>query len=231
MEEVWSWQSFGDEFTLPALVATAVISGLIVMAKWLWNRKRPIVLWFVLWVAMTMSLGTFMQVIRPGSVSDGEIETRPYFTKSQAEINAVSTDDGATVFTTLRVSVQNNNKPAKNVINQLMLLDERLDPTMEPLRTQRIENANDIGRLQILSRYTPVTVGSNTRAAFVVFEIRYTDALTNGIYSQIWFMKFQGSSQDGTFIQQLFDANYDERTRIESYIEQRNIPVLAALGG
>ena len=228
--EVWDWNSFWGEFTLPVLVASLTISALVMIVKWLWSRKRPIVLWFVLWVATAIFLGIFMTVLRPDPVSDGEMETRPYFTKSHSAIGNISTDDRAKVFI-LTVSVQNNNRPAKNVISQLMLLDERLDPTIEPLRTRRVENANDIGRFQILSQHTPVTVRATTRAAFVVFEIGYTDALTNETYSQLWFMKFQGASRDGTFIQQLFEASYDERTRIESYIEQRNIPTLAVLGG
>ena len=196
------------------------------IVKWLWGRKRPIFLWFVLWAAMAIFLGIFIQFLRPNNVPDIRMETRPYFTKSQSVINVVSAN-----LTTLTVSVQNNNKPAKNVINQLMLLDERLDPTIKPLRTRRVENANDVGRFQLLSQHTPVRVKSNTRAAFVVFEIRYADALTDEIYSQIWFMKFQGASRDGTFIQQLFEASYDERERIESYIEQRKIPMLSVLCG
>ena len=231
--EVWRWDIFWGEFAPPVLVASTILWCLGMVAKWAYKRKREVLLWSVLWLVAATFIGFLFMVLQPsrsvGVVAGSEIETRPYFTKSHSAIGNISTDDRAKAFF-LTVSVQNNNRPAKNVISQLMLLDERLDPTIEPLRTRRVENANDIGRFQTLSQHTPVTVRSTTRAAFVVFEIGYTDALTNETYSQLWFMKFQGASRDGTFIQQLFEASYDERTRIESYIEQRNIPTLAVLG-
>ena len=234
--EVWDWSTFWSEFAPPVLVASVLLWFLGMAAKWAYSRKREVILWSVLWLMMATLLGFVFMVLRPSRpvevVLDSGMEARPYFTKSQSSINTVSTDNRErALFTVLTVSVQNNNKPAKNVISQMMLLDESLDPTNKPLRTRRIENANDIGRLQTLSQHTQVSVRSNTRPAFVVFEIHYSDALTDEAYSQIWFMKFPGSSQDGTFIQTLFDASYDERKRIESYIEQRKIPMLSVLGG
>ena len=90
-----------------------------------------------------------------------------------------------------------------------------------------VPSANDIGRFQNFSRHTPVKVGRNTRAAFVVFEIKYEDA-SSQTYAQSWFMKFGGSTRVGNFIPSLFDTDQNERAKIEAYIKQRNIPRLSA---
>ena len=150
---------------------------------------------------------------------------RPYFTHSRASIYAASRTR-----TVLTVSVQNNERPASQVTSQILLLDELLDPTIEPIFRNRTENANDVGRFAVLNRHIPVNVEPNTRIAYVLFEIQYKDAITNAIYSQAWFLKFGGSSQDGTFMRELFEASSAEKTRIEGYVANRGIPRLVDLG-
>ena len=147
--------------------------------------------------------------------------TRPYFTQTQAAIQDVLQSTKA-----LTVSVQNNDIPAQNVVSQLLVLEESLDPTIEPIHTKRIENANIVGPSGTLSQYWFVDVKRNARPAYILFQIRYADALSNETYSQALFLKFLGSSQAGTFIQQLVNASSDEKTRIERYLMERGIPSL-----
>lgn len=226
--DAWDWQSFWNELAPPALAATVVLGILAMIARWAWNRHRPVVFWSALWLMMLAFIGFVFVVLQSNKAMES---ARPYFTKSQASIYAVVTDDGKkTSNTMLTVSVQNNDRPAKNITHQLLILDEQLDPTREPLRAQRTKTANDIGRHQILNRHTPVSVGPNTRSAFVVFEIQYTDASTDESYSQIWFMKFTGS-KDGTFTPTLFESTQDERAKMEAYIRQRGIPMLSFADG
>lgn len=150
-----------------------------------------------------------------------ERPTRSYFTQVKAEIQNVSQS-----ILILTVSVQNNDVPAKDVVSQILVIEESLDPTGEPLLKRRLEEANPVGPRGVFSHYWPVKVGRNARPAFVMFQIRYTDALSDKTYSQDLFLKFLGASQDGTFIQQLFNANSDEKTRMERYVRERGIPTL-----
>ena len=225
MEEVWSWQIFWEEFSLPVLVASVIISVLGMALKWAWTHGRKVISWSVLWLMVVTFLGLIFMMLQPsrsvGVVLDSGIR-RPYFTQTQAAIQDVSPGIRA-----LMVSVQNNDSPAEDVVSQLLVLEESLDPTIEPLNTKRVENANPIGPGGTLSQYWFVDVKKNARPAFVVFEIRYTDALRNETHSQALFLKFLGSSQDGIFIQQLSNATSDEKTRMESYLMERGIPTLS----
>lgn len=148
--------------------------------------------------------------------------TRPYFIQSLAQIHELSPG-----LRYLTVSVQNNSVPAENVVSHLLVLEEALDPNNEPLHTKREEIANPVGSGGILSQHWgAVKIERNTRPAFVVFQVRYTNVLDNEAYSQALYLKFAGSSQDGTFIQQLFNASSDEKSKIERYMEKRGIVTL-----
>ena len=224
--EFWNWDSFWGEFSPPILAAAVVLWGLAVIATWAWKRNWRTIFWGVAFLTTFFVIQILFSAMQPNIESE-----RPYFTKSRTSIYRVTTVDGKkTSNWFLTVTVQNNDKPAKNVINQVLILGNKMDPTVRPLRTRRVRNANDIGRFQTLSHHEPVTVGSNTRPAFVIFEIKYADALSDESYSQIWFMKFAGS-RGGTFTPTLFEATQDQRTKIEAYIRQRNIPMLASLDG
>lgn len=229
---MWNLQPLWNEFTPHALLASLIMSalgaGVVIIARLAWKRLPKAVFWglmgiftwLVLFAAIQYSI-SILHAIKP-------IESaRPYFTKVQSKIYQVSTTSGKKhPLTVLTVSVQNNNVPARNIVSQLMILDRRLDPTSRPLRTRRVANANEIGRFQNLSQHTPVNVGRNTKAAFVVFEIKYEDA-SSQTYSQKWFMKFEGSTRIGNFFPELFEADQNERFRIEAYIRQRSIPRLS----
>ena len=224
--EIWSWESFLAEFSLPVLVASILMAGLGMVAQWSWRRHRQIIFWGVVWLMTFLAIGLVLAALQ----SQGPTEsTRPYFTKVQSKIYQVTTTSGGKhPLTVLTVGVQNNEVPARNVVSQLMIFDRRLDPTSPPLRTQRFASANDIGRFQNHAQHTPVSVGRNTKAAIVVFEVKYDDTLSGQAYSQIWFMKFGGSTRVGNFVPDLFDADQHERTKIESYIRQQGIPMLRA---
>ena len=199
------------------------------IATWAWKRSPQIVygivfgivLWGMVFILLGFSLSV-LQLNRP-------IESaRPYFTSSKTSISPALVDDGARAFfTALEVSVRNNDRPAKNFVSQMLILDERIDSTIQPLHSGRIKNANDIGRSQTINHRVTGHVRLNSRSAFIVFEIKYADVLTDKNYSQIWFLKFTRSLQDGKLIWSFFEAKYGERTKIETYIEQRDIPMFS----
>ena len=148
--------------------------------------------------------------------------SRPYFSTAGSDIQKLF--QGSWILT---VSVQNNDIPAQDVSSQLLVLPESLDPTKAPLFTNREESANPIGPRMIFNhRWWPITVNRNTLPAFIVFQIRYSDSLSNETFSQAFYLKFLGTSQDGTFIQQLMNADSYEKTRMERYMKERGIPML-----
>ena len=222
--DLWNSHEFWAEFTPPVLAASSVLWILGIIAKWAWNRGRTVIVYGVLWLMSVVLIGVMFAVLRPTTpisvIADSGQPSRPYFIQIQAEIQEVSQG-----FHALTVSVQNNGSPAHNVVSQLLALDESLDPTIEPLHTRRLESANAVGPGTTFSQHWFVDIGQNTRPAFIVFEIRYADALTNEAYSQALFLKFLGS-QSGTFIQQLFNASSDEKGRMEAYLGVRGIPRL-----
>ncbi len=145
---------------------------------------------------------------------------RPYFTQTQAKIETLL--DG----NALIVSVENNDVEAKDVVTQLLVFPESLDPTIEPLHMERIEAANPAGPHSPLSQFWMVKIKPDMRPAFVVFQIRYIGALNDKTYLQSFFLEFSGVPQDGIYIEQLLNATKDEKTRIESYMKERGIPSL-----
>ena len=146
---------------------------------------------------------------------------RPYFTQQETDIRNFS--KGINV---LSVMVQNNDIPAKDVVTQLLVFVESLNPTKAPLHNNSVDNANDIGPHGKLNQNWIMKLAQIKRPMFVVFQIRYVDALNSQEYSQVLYLKSSGVFKDGTFIQQLFHATSDEKTRIEKYMEYRDIPML-----
>ena len=226
---IWDWQIFWNDLTLSAVVASAISTGLVMLAMWALKKKRQIVFWMALWVSAfaAIQVGAFLMQLNPAVDS-----ARPYFTKSKSKILSFSNDAiRGTLEMTIVASVKNNDRPASNYISQIMILDTRLDPTVAPLKTGRIRNANDVGRFQTLNHRARVKVDGIVQSSYIVHEIKYSDALSGEIYPQIWFMKMVWSLRGGKLSSSLFEARYDERTKMEEYIEQRKIPTLATRSG
>ena len=147
--------------------------------------------------------------------------TRPYFTLVRSEIqsNPKSRNDFIVV-------VQNNNVPAEDVVSHLMAI-QTTDPTVEPLHTNRVENANAVGPGgNLMQRWVRVSIPPNAVPVYVLFQIQYTDVLRDKTHSQAFFLKFLGASQDGTFDTSLHHARSEEKDRILRYMEERVIPML-----
>lgn len=191
------------------------------LARWVWSRHWQWVFWGVVWLMAITVISLLFFILKPHKPIGS---ARPYFTQVQAQISPVKGANPPLTFLTM--SVQNNDRPVRNIVHQLLVLDNRLDPMLPPLVRRWVDNANERGRFQNLSQHSAVKVGRNTKSAFVVFEIKYEDASTGQMYSQRWFMKFGGSTRDGTFITTLFDVDQHERAKIESYIKQRGIPTI-----
>ena len=148
--------------------------------------------------------------------------TRPYFTQTLAKIHKVSEKTRY-----LTVSVQNNSVPAENVVSHLLVLREDIETNTTPLHSSRVEVANPIGPGGTHSHHWgPVIVPPNARPAFVVLQVQYTHALTSEVYSQPLFLKFGGTTQGGTYIEQLFSATSDEMAKMMRYMEKRGIAAL-----
>ena len=147
--------------------------------------------------------------------------SRPYFTLVQAKAQ----ENSASKFV-LILSVKNNDIPAENVASQLLIFDEFLDPTIEPVVTNRIEDANAKGPGSILIRESTIRFNRNKIPRFGVFQIRYKDALRDGTYSQEFYLKFSETSQDGKIKWKISSAKSDEKTKMMKYISARNIPML-----
>ena len=228
--DLWNSQDFWSELAPPALAASFVLTMLGIAARWAWTQGKNVVLYGVLWLMTAVFLVVMFTAFRPSMpievIVDGNQPSRPYFTQTQAAIQDVSQG-----IRTLTVSVQNNGNPARDVVSQLLALGESLDPTIEPLHTNRIESANDVGPGGTLSQHWFVDIKQNARPAFIVFEIRYTDAIEDETHSQVLFLKFLGSSQDGSFIQQLFTASSDEKVRNGILSKRsRNSKIIRRLG-
>ena len=148
---------------------------------------------------------------------------RPYFSLTRAAIQKSTQGKEE-----LSVSVKNNNIPAEKVVSQLIIIGESIDPTAEPLHSERIETANAVGLNLPIRQYAPlIGLKQNTRSAFAVFHIRYTDPLSNQTFSQAFFLKFFGwPEQEKSFKRELDHATIDERTRMERYMRERGIPPL-----
>ena len=148
--------------------------------------------------------------------------TRPYFTQAQGAIRRMSKG-----IYYLTVSMQNNEIVAENVISHLLILDGSLHSNIGPIHSRRIENANPTGSKAILSHHHwPFNFKRNARPKFAVFQVQYTNPLSNETYSQALFLKLHRSPQGGTFIQQLFNASSDEKSKIEKYMKNRGISKL-----
>jgi len=228
MEQIFAWllQEIAAHWIIVALGAGSTVGLKILKRYW------PSVVTDVLLYAIVGGIVTFICILLLAQTRlqtetleqfASERPTRPYFAQTQATIQNLPQ---GTHTHTLTLSVQNNDVPAKDVVSQLLVLEASLDPTRGPLFAQRKEEANPVGPRSIFSRFLPVTVKRSTRPAFVVFQIRYTDALSNETYSQSLFLKFLGGFQDGIFNQQLFNASSDEKTRMERYLRERRIPTL-----
>ena len=221
--ELWPEIVGGLIVVLFCAVGSAILRAL--KNKDRWRSQIDLLLYAIVGgVVAFICMSLFVQIRLQREISEklaSERPTRPYFTQTQTAIQNVS--PGIRI---LPVSVQNNDVPAKDVVSQLLVLEESLDPTREPLHTKREEPANAVGPRGIFSHYWSAQIRQLIRPTFIVFQIRYTDALSNETYSQTLFLKFLGAAQDGTFFQQLFNASSDEKTRMERYMRERGIPML-----
>ena len=124
----------------------------------------------------------------------GGVPTSPLFVQTNAEIRNFT---GRQLLT---VAVRNNAVQAKDVVSRILVLDKDLDLTRGPIYPSMPEkSANDIGPRGPYSHHLSIRIKKNTRPFFVVFQIQYANSQRDETFSQAWFWRFKGSSQDGTF--------------------------------
>ena len=152
---------------------------------------------------------------------EGDRSPRPYFTHIDSVVRKDEQGTGMLMLATV-----NNDVPVRGVVSQILVLDESLDPTKEPVRTKRVEGANPVGPHGMLTHYVPVPVEPDTPHLFIAFHMRYIDALSNKPYSQAFFLEWTGVRPDGNFIPHPFGTSKQKKTRIEQYIKDRRIPML-----
>ena len=195
-----------------------------------WKRLPKAVFWVVLaifaWLVFFTALQfalSILQVNKPIS------SARPYFKKVKSRLSPTLTKDRTkALYTELQISIRNNDRPARNFISQLVVLDGQLNPNSGPLMRRRLEFVNDIGEHQFLNRKTRVAFHLKNRKTFVMYEIRYVDVFTDKVYPQIWFVKFTGLLPDRRSVVELVGISKDEKTKIEAYIRDREVPMLSA---
>ena len=234
MDLSWLWQEIVANRIIVAL--TSVGSAVLGVVKKHWSSTMTPVLYGVVgvgivifWISLQYQSERVIEALeRIGNEQTEALSklandrpTRPYFTQAQAAIQNASEN-----LRYLTVSVQNNDHPAENVVSHLLVLEGSLDASIGPLHSNRVENANPVGSGGIFSHHWAVRVPPDARPAFVVFQVRYTNALSNETYSQALFFKFTGTLRDGTFVEQLFGATSDDKNKIERYMEQRGISKL-----
>lgn len=151
-------------------------------------------------------------------------DSRPYFSRTEVNIQNISETSAI-----LSIGMRNNERAAEHIIKQVLIIEESLDPTIEPLQTERIEFADSIGPDSIFNIFIPFKIREQdgARFAFIVLQIRYIDAISKETYTQSMFMKFSIlRTEDNSYIPRLELATKNDKSRIESYIKNRNIPML-----
>ena len=144
---------------------------------------------------------------------------------TEAKIQSPSKNDQM-----LAISIENKgNQAAKNVVTWFLLFEQSLNLNIPPLDTGIRIEANPIGIGKEVSWFYPVKIESNTLPFFVVFQIQSTGGLSNKKYLQSFFLKFSGTRQDGSYFEQLFNAELKEKERIEEYMQKRGTPLYETL--
>ena len=136
----------------------------------------------------------------------------------------------------LAFAIRNNDVPVAGMVHQVLVLDTQLNPFSELLLKKRTSEANDMAAGQGVEFFvdldgfslTPFIASSGIVFAYVVYEIKYTNALTGGPHSQVWFLRLAGQSVT-TGLPGVFGASADERELMGVYLRQRNVPMLTPL--
>lgn len=150
---------------------------------------------------------------------------RPYFTYIGSMVGKDERKDSPDAGVLL-VSLVNNDIPVKDVVSQILVLKEPLDPTRGPVHTRRVEQANPIGPHGSLNHRAPVPIAPNTPELFVAFQLQYTDIFSDTSHSQDLFLVFTGVEPDGSFVPQLFNISTQQKESIEQYMVDSRIPRL-----
>ena len=76
----------------------------------------------------------------------------------------------------------------------------------------------------MLNQYLTIPPTQILPPSFVVFQLQYTDTQSDKRYTQTFFLRFLGeSSASGP---RFYNANREEKARIEQYVQYRGTPLL-----
>lgn len=248
MDDLITWA--GTEIASHALgVASGVVGVAILTAirKWaggFWNMTREslptgvligLTVWLVTWLPMqidqsfekhTTAVNQLATALEEHTEKLAAIPyepmgtpARPYFTLMQAVVS----DDGNGTGE-LSLSVKNNEVPAEDVVSHLLVVSKTLNSGKGPLHSSRSELANPIGGSGSHRHYwSDIRIVPDIDPAFVVLQLQYSHAFSGDKFSQIYFMVFSGSSEDGSYKKNLNNANRDQKVAIVRYLEKRGI--------
>lgn len=144
---------------------------------------------------------------------------RPYFSHAGSELSGAVQQQR-----TLSVSVQNSAVVADDMVSQILVLDQELDPSRAPIHIARLTQANPVGPNGVYTHYWMVPPAQMVPPAFVVFQLQYTDTQSAKRHAQTFFLKFLGESHASG--RRLFSASREEKARIERYVQYRRTPLL-----
>ena len=101
--------------------------------------------------------------------------TRPYFSQVDAAIQSISKESHF-----LLIGLKSNDRTAENVVKQILLIEESLDPTIEPLLTERKELAGPIGPNSEFNLSVPFEIRKQNGTKLLFIVIQY---LSKSFYS------------------------------------------------
>ena len=225
--EMWNRQTFWHEFAPPVLVAAALMWALAMLCGWAWKRDRKLVLSGLIFLVLLTVIGLVFSVVQLMGRSD----ERPYFTRQPgASIFRLQEDENNLGNSVLLFTVRSNDRPTTDVISQIIVLNGNLQGAEATLRRRSERNANALGSEESFRHEEIINLDAEVESAFVVFEMQYKDVMTELNYDQIWFMKLTKLGEGNT-TPILFDATNEERTGIEQYLRQHQVPLLSQEGG
>ena len=152
---------------------------------------------------------------------------RPYFSLQKSEVVQVKNEKtGQNAADVVSLGLTNiHEHPATRITGHLILIDNKLN--QDPFELTVIRRANDLAQnAPFFINSKPLKIPDESEPWLAFCELTYRDAFApeGADIRQAWYLKFSGSHQ-GLFLNGLFDAEPDDKERINVYMSKRGIPI------
>lgn len=137
---------------------------------------------------------------------------RPKFTVKQPSLSAEDEfdEDDQHAFNFVLENIGSH--PARETVSRIILAEE--DPTKEP-KTVDGSMANEIPINEPINMRLELRLSVHEPALYIVFGIRYKDAVSLRPYSQVFFLRWPGTMR-GTLSQAVHHLTIDEREKVQA---------------